>query len=199
MSALLAAHMTVSIRCKRLLFPNLRKFSPWKSSFLDKILRGPLCNVRAYKVQAPPIGTQAGITWWPIGVLQPIHFILSAIGRQCSSVLSRFKTVQTQTLRKRKIGITLISSPQRNAGCVSKSEYSVSAELVSWSIPVGRSRNTRWRPTPLNPFWKRGEINFIWPNLKLERWHWQQCPIHSWFDFAEKTELSGLERLLHLR
>ena len=121
-----------------------------------------------------------------MGVLQPIHFILSAIGRQCSSVLSRFKTVQIQTLRKRKIGITLISSPQRTAVCVSKSDYSVSAELVSWSIPVGRSRNTRWRPTPLNPFWKRGEINFIWPNFKLERSHWQQCPIHSWFDSAEK-------------
>ena len=122
MSALPAAHMTVSIRCKRPVFPNLKKFSPRKKSLLDKILRGPLCNVRAYKVQAPPIGTQAGITWWPMGVLQPIHFILSAIGRQCSSVLSRFKTVQTQTLRKRKIGITLISSPQRTAVCVSKSE-----------------------------------------------------------------------------
>ena len=111
MSALLAAHPTVLIRCKRPVFPNLKKFGPRKKSFLDKILRGPLCNVRAYKVQAPPIETQAGITWRPMGVLQPIHFILSAIGRQCSSVLSRFKTVQIQTLRKRKIGITLLSSP----------------------------------------------------------------------------------------
>ena len=129
------------------LIPNLRKFGPRKNSFLDKILRGPLGKVRAYKVhEAPPIRTRAGITWRPMGVLQPIHFILSAIGRQCSSVLSRFKTVQTQTLRKRKIGITLISNPQRTAVCVSKSEYSVSAELVSWSSAVGRSRNTRWRP-----------------------------------------------------
>ena len=181
------------------LIPNLRKFGPRKKSFLGKILRGPLGKVRAYKVQAPPIRTRAGITWRPIGVLQPIHFILSAIGRECSSVLSRFKTVQTQTLRKRKIGITLISNPQRTAVCVSRSEYSVSAELVSWPSAKGRSRNTRWRPTPLNPFWKRGEINFIWPNFKLERSHWQQCPIHSWFDSAEKNELSGLERLLHLR
>ena len=56
---------------------------------------------------------------------------------------------------------------------------------VSKLVQLGRSRNTRWRPTPLNPFWKRGEINFIWPNFKLERSDWQQCPIHSWFDSAE--------------
>ena len=123
-----------------------KKIQPTKKSpFWTKFWEAPSVKCVLTK-QARPIGTQAGITWRPMGVLQPIHFILSAIGRQCSSVLSRFKTVQIQTLRKRKIGITLISSLQRNAGCVSKSEYSVSAELVSWSSGGGVGIQDGGRP-----------------------------------------------------
>ena len=181
------------------LIPNLRKFGPRKKSFLGKILRGPLGKVRAYKVQLlHPIRTRSGITWRPMGVLQPIHFILSAIGRECSSVLSRFKTVQTQTLRKRKIGITLISNPQRTAVCVSKSEYSVSAELVSWSCWGGVEIQDGGRPP-----WIRSEsvvkltLSGQISNLNVH--------IGSSVRFIlglipqKKNELSGLERLLHLR
>ena len=170
------------------LIPNLRKFGPRKNSFLDKILRGPLGKVRAYKVQAPP--SNRNTSWDHVAANRsppayPLYFVSHRLTVfLCSEPFQNCTNTNIEEAQNRHNFDFKLT--ENRCLCFKKWIFCFGwvSKLVQWGgVEIqdgGRG------PTPLNPFWKRGEINFIWPNFKLERSHWQQCPIHSWFDSAEK-------------
>ena len=175
------------------------KFSPRKNSFLDKILRGPHGKVRAYKVQAPP--SNRNTSWDHVAANRsppayPLYFVSHRLTVfLCSEPFQNCTNTNIEEAQNRHNFDFKLT--ENRCLCFKKWIFCFGwfSKLVQWGgVEIQDGGRPPWiRSESVVKLTLSGQIS----NLNVH--------IGSSVRFIlglipqKKNELSGLERLLHLR